>query len=490
MAYTTNQLISAAYYASGVVSREFETVSGFQIADGLQWLNDILGEKRVDDGMIPYETTYNFNSIVGQEKYFIPNLIQIDTLVFYLDNVRYSMNYSKRNEYFGTPRVENIQTLPYHWYFERRVGGGNLYIYFQPNQNYPMSIKGIFNLNSVALGQDLSANTTTADLGVPTFYFGTSTSLNRTASLAPGQLVVSTPNLSPDGANSTAVDLMGNYPNIGALVNYINSGIIPGVMASIVVNDFVLTSTTEPPTSIQVQSTGYPGGTTFIGNVAAAQNTGNLSANYNNGNNGIGATLTATTAAVLIIDFYTVQLNDIVLIATQNDPTQNGVYTLTTLGTVSVPWVLTRATNYNQAVQIAAGDLFTVTNGSINAGRTYIQIADVSEIGLSAINFNTFTGITFSNFSTIQTPLNQIFNSDGFDDFYITYLRYCLADRICAEYNYDTPPGVMKQLSKYEAWINKNSRLLDLEMEKTSTLQKRYGLNWAAINIGRGYTVS
>ena len=156
MAYTTNQLISSSYYAAGVVSREFETVSGAQIGDGLTWLNNIITEKTVDDGMIPYETTYNANFVIGQETYSIPNLIKIDTLVFFLDQVRYAMKYEQRNAYFGSSRVENIQTLPFEWYFERKFGGGNLYIYFQPDRAYPMEIHGIFRLPSVTLGQDLS----------------------------------------------------------------------------------------------------------------------------------------------------------------------------------------------------------------------------------------------------------------------------------------------------------------------------------------------
>lgn len=156
MAYTTNQLISSSFYASGVVSRDFETVSGSQIGDGLRWLNNIITEKTVDEGMVPYETTYNANFVIGQETYFIPDLIQIDTLVFFLDQVRYAMSYTPRNAYRGSSRVENIQTLPFEWYFETQFGGGNLYIYFKPDQNYPMQINGIFRLPPVALGQDLS----------------------------------------------------------------------------------------------------------------------------------------------------------------------------------------------------------------------------------------------------------------------------------------------------------------------------------------------
>ena len=156
MTYMTTELITGSYYSSGVVSREFEIVSGGQISDGLLWLNDILTEKDVDQGMIPYESTYTANFVIGQEVYPIPNLTQVDTLVFFLDQVRYAMKYTKRNQFFGSSRVENIRTLPFEWYWERQFGGGNLHIYFKPDRAYPMEIHGVFRLDSVILGQDLS----------------------------------------------------------------------------------------------------------------------------------------------------------------------------------------------------------------------------------------------------------------------------------------------------------------------------------------------
>ena len=155
MPTTVNDLISNAYYTSGIISREFETVSGGQIGDGLSWLNDIIGEKAVDEGMIPYETTYNLNAVIGQEEYFIPDLIQVNTLTFFINNVRYSMKEEKRNNYFGSARTESIKSLPYKWYVERELGGAKLYIYFLPNQDYPLEIHGIFMLQEVALGDDL-----------------------------------------------------------------------------------------------------------------------------------------------------------------------------------------------------------------------------------------------------------------------------------------------------------------------------------------------
>jgi hypothetical protein len=156
MADTVNNLISNAYYLSGVVSREFETVSGSQIYDGLNWLNDIIGEKVVDEGMIPYETKITLNSVIGQEDYFIPDLIQINVLTFFKDTVRYSMKHQSRSQYFGSARVESINSLPFNWYAEREYGGARLYLYFHPDEAYPLEINGIFRLSEVALGDDLA----------------------------------------------------------------------------------------------------------------------------------------------------------------------------------------------------------------------------------------------------------------------------------------------------------------------------------------------
>jgi len=156
MAYTTLQLINNAYYASGVVSREFETVSGEQAQDGLQWLNELLADKTVDNALIPYYQAYDFNAVTGQEAYFIQDLIEIDTFTFYIDSVRYSTSQKSRRHYFGESRADNIQSLPGTWHFERTYNGATLYIYFLPDQNYPLQIWGQFRLSSVTINQDLS----------------------------------------------------------------------------------------------------------------------------------------------------------------------------------------------------------------------------------------------------------------------------------------------------------------------------------------------
>lgn len=468
MAYTTNQLISSSYYASGVVSRQFETVNGTQLADGLDWLNDIISDKTVDQGMVPYEGFFPFKAIPGQQVYYIPNLVQIDTLVFFLDDVRYPMKYTQRNDFFGSARVENIQTLPYEWYWERKFGGGNLHIYFAPDQSYPMEIHGVFRMAQVALGQDLTSDVTTANLGNPIIYGD--------GYLAQNQLLIN------------GVDMMGNYFNIGALVNYINSGVVPGVEARYQFGNVILSTTTQPASNIFIQTSGYPpNGTSFISNVAVATDSALPTNSYNNGSQGVGATLTAVANGALIIDGYSVVVSDRIIVKDEANEAYNGLYTVTQVGSVGLPYILTRSTNYDESVQISNGDLFTTLNGFFTAGKTFIQTADVSYVGFSDIIFEEFNALSFSGFSTIEQYNSQLYISQGLDEFYISYLKYALADRICTEYNYEVPLGVAKQLRIYEAWIKKKSRILDLTMDKTSTLQKRTGLNWAIINIGRGF---
>lgn len=156
MAYTTLQLINNAYYESGIVSRGFETVSGQQATDGLQFLNDLIADKTVENNLIPYYQQHDFAAIIGQEVYFIPDLIEIETFVFYIDTVRYATENRARREYFGSSRADNIQSLPGSWHMERCFGGANLYIYFKPNENFPLTIWGQFRLQQVVINQDLS----------------------------------------------------------------------------------------------------------------------------------------------------------------------------------------------------------------------------------------------------------------------------------------------------------------------------------------------
>ncbi len=156
MVYTATQLISRSLYLSGIVAKDEQTPSGTQINDGLSLLNAVLAIKTANKRLIPYYTSFDFNPVVGQETYFIENLIHVETITFNIGVVRYSMMEIKRKRYFGDGRVDNILSLPFSWHFERQFGGGNLYLYFLPNQVYPIKMWCKFTLQAVTLDQDLS----------------------------------------------------------------------------------------------------------------------------------------------------------------------------------------------------------------------------------------------------------------------------------------------------------------------------------------------
>ena len=81
---------------------------------------------------------------------------------------------------------------------------------------------------------------------------------------------------------------------------------------------------------------------------------------------GVGKTLTVNAAEVLVIDGITIPLNGRVLIQDQVAAQHNGVYDLTTLGTVVIPWVLTRATDLDQAAEVTVDVWTFVEQGTVN----------------------------------------------------------------------------------------------------------------------------
>ena len=121
----------------------------------------------------------------------------------------------------------------------------------------------------------------------------------------------------------------------------------------------------------------------------------NLNAAYNNGTAGVGATLTNSgTLAAISIDGVSLSLNDRVLIYNQTNAAHNGVYTVTTVGSASVAWVLTRSTDTDSygasdPDSLGEGDAFFIREGATGAGELYVMTTS------GTITFGT-TNITFS----------------------------------------------------------------------------------------------
>jgi hypothetical protein len=119
----------------------------------------------------------------------------------------------------------------------------------------------------------------------------------------------------------------------------------------------------------------------------------------NGASNGVGATLTATGVGTLDIDGQNADFGFRILVQSQANAVQNGIYTVTTEGTGGVAYQLTRATDADTYVPqsdtgLGGGDYFFVDSGDTQAYFSFICTND------GTITFGT-TPITFQNFSQV-----------------------------------------------------------------------------------------
>ena len=148
-----------------------------------------------------------------------------------------------------------------------------------------------------------------------------------------------------------------------------------------------------PNTSAAVLSTTYNG--VPVANITS--NTG-LSQSVRV-NSGVGATLTNAGAnAVLVIDGVTVAGGERILVYTQANGIQNGVYDVTVPGDAGNAWVLTRSSDMNKyipdsVVGVDVGDYFFVQAGDTGAGESYVMTSPtgVIVIGYSSLGFTQFS---------------------------------------------------------------------------------------------------
>lgn len=146
--------------------------------------------------------------------------------------------------------------------------------------------------------------------------------------------------------------------------------------------------------------------------------TANLSATYNNGTSGVGATLTNSgVQAAIAIDGVTLSLNDRVLVKNQTNAFENGIYTATTLGDGSSNWVLTRATDYDSADEIQSGDLIPVLEGDTYDSQTsgFLQIDTVTTVGTDDVTFVQWVFSPNQFVSKVTSTNNAVALFDGTD---------------------------------------------------------------------------
>lgn len=196
--------------------------------------------------------------------------------------------------------------------------------------------------------------------------------------------------------------------------------------ASIVNNGYYSTFRNNLLTGNRTYNLPDESGEFMLGTRVKFRTTANLTANYNNGVGGVGATLTATTNSTLpTIDAITVanqNVGDRLLVANQTAMLQNGIYVITSKGVAGVsPFILTRASDddssdkiYKKIIKIDLGSAFA-SSTTINTNTTTITMGTTSITYVVHGNYTTGAGIALANrtFSISNSAISRAMLVNG-----------------------------------------------------------------------------
>jgi hypothetical protein len=200
------------------------------------------------------------------------------------------------------------------------------------------------------------------------------------------------------GNGASAVTAVATIPNAGLTNSSITVGTTPIALgaSSLTLGGLTSVAVTQDPTSaLQLATKQYvdavaeglhvhPSCAAATPNTLASITGGTVT--YNNGTAGVGATLTLSVA-LTVLDGYTLLNGDRVLVKNEATQANNGIYTWATGGTV-----LTRATDFDTAAEMASGDFTFITYGTLYGSTGWVQTDPVTIVGTSPVTWIQFTG--------------------------------------------------------------------------------------------------
>lgn len=245
--------------------------------------------------------------------------------------------------------------------------------------------------NALTIGTGLSGTSYNGSTAV-------TIAIDSTVATLTGNQTLTTKTIS--GSNNTLTNI-GNSSLTNSSITLGTTNIALGGTSLAPVGLTSVTVTQNPTTDFQLATKQYvdtlvSSGITYHTPVKyeVPDSTGNLNATYNNGTAGVGATLTnAGTLVAFTPDGAVASVNDRILVYNQTNQAENGVYVVTTVGSGSVAWVLTRASDADtyslkSPNGLGNGDAFFITSGSTGAGETYVcNTTGVITFGTTAITF-------------------------------------------------------------------------------------------------------
>ena len=439
MVYLARQLITNSWFLSGIVARNLQFPTGDQMNDGLQMLNDLLNFKQIETELVPYYQYITFNAVPNQEYYYLPSISLIEEMTFNLGVVRYPMMQQPRTNYFGSARVDNISTLPFSWNYDRALGGGNLGMYFIPDQAYPIKMKAKIFFTDVNIDTDLSDVTSLFGTTVSFTANQLTRSFNATMGTG-GQLVINVPPTTPPTSAFNP-----NLPvSFGEQVQFIG-GSIPSTLS---------TATTYYAVPIN--------NATFYVATTLANAQSNTFVSYASGSGSVESFALVLTLATP----QTFAVGDELMFTNVTGALPTGL----------LPNVVYYANPASSTTLTVATTFLNATSGD------NILYTDAGS-GTNTVSFINPNNIPYYTPYTFINSSNQ-----GYDSGYIEMLRYALARYMCSEYGVSFNPESEKI---YQSYVRKLMYISppDLSMKKLSILyaSDQCGYNWGDVNIGHGW---
>lgn len=163
--------------------------------------------------------------------------------------------------------------------------------------------------------------------------------------------------------------------------------------ADINMNSHKLTNLTDPASSQDASTKAY---TDAVAAGLYLKASCRLASTANIGGTYVGSptfTLTEVGFGALSVDGVTPSIGDRILLKNQTDAKQNGVWTVTIVGSGGTSYVLTRATDFDSSAEILTGAFTFITAGTANTAAGFVLITPAT------ITLDT-TSLTFTQFSS------------------------------------------------------------------------------------------
>jgi hypothetical protein len=216
---------------------------------------------------------------------------------------------------------------------------------------------------------------------------GTSTLTNgSTTNTLAGLQQLDVDNIRVDGNEISSTDTNGNI------------SLNPNGTGTVDINSSRITSLADPTGAQDAATKSYVDSVAeglAVKPAVRAATTANLTATYDNGTLGVGATLTIAATASLNIDGVTDwSVGHGILVKDQTNDFENGRYFVSTVGNISTAWVLTRCSKCDEPTEIPSMYVF-VQEGTVYASTGWVASVEDSgdfDVGVDDITFIQFSG--------------------------------------------------------------------------------------------------